>query len=187
MGGRASRRRLDPGDVADAASVGAVLAAGLDVRPERLGDVVGQDHREAVRRDVGACRAQGGDQIVLAGHVHDCIMDHDDVEGRAEPHRAHVGLDVGGARIEGAADREHGRRDVDQGQGQIAPEMRGRVAAARAELEQARGPVPERGVEHAEQPLGFLLVAIGRREQRPPGRQVGIEARHSAAMLQWRS
>ena len=78
-------------------------------------------------------------QVVLGREVHDGVVHEDGVERAPEPERPHVAEDVLAAGVERAAQREHLRREVGERAREALPQVRGVVAAARAELEQRHG------------------------------------------------
>ena len=80
--------------------------------------------------DVG--RLDGLAQISLGRQIHDRVVDEDRIELPAQPHCAHIALQVFAFRVERLAYRQHIRRKVDQGHPEVRLEMRRVVPAAAA-------------------------------------------------------
>ena len=87
----------------------------------------------------GAAMRIGSDecaeQVVLAGDVADRILDEDRIEGASQAHAAHIALEVLQIRVNLLAGCQHIRREIDQGHAEVALEVRGVIATARAQLE----------------------------------------------------
>ena len=124
-----------------------------------------------VRQCAATVRDRGG-EVVLGRHVVDRVVHHDRVERAAEPHRAHVAHDVLALGVERPRDLEHLLRQVDEREREALLEVPGVVPAPAAELEQ----VVRVGRQERPQELGLLGVVLRRRDQRPPRREVGVEA-----------
>jgi len=128
-----------PFEVAEGAAVGTVVAAVIGGGLKGLADEIGHDDDSAsgsaMAVGVGESGAQGG----LIGRVHDGVVDEDAVEGAAEVEGAHIAGDVLAFGIDGAADVEHGRGEIGEGEGEVGFEVSGEAAAAGAEFEQGEG------------------------------------------------
>ena len=79
-----------PLEVAHTPPVGGVGAAVVGVGLERVGDVVGDEHRGGAGPAVRGDGRDRGGEIGLGGHVVDRVVHDDRVERAAEAHRAHV-------------------------------------------------------------------------------------------------
>jgi hypothetical protein len=91
---------------------------------------------------------------------------HEDaVELAAEPHVAHVGFDVLGFEVQGAAHRQHAARKFDQGHREARLEVRGIAAPAAAQLEERGRRTPAR-LEQQALVEGRLIGVLERRLRR---------------------
>ena len=73
-------------------------------------------------------------QVLLAPQVHHCVVDEDRVEEAAEPHGAHISLEVLTLRVQLPAHLQHVGREVDEGHLETSLEARGVVPTAASEL-----------------------------------------------------
>ena len=122
--------------------------------------------------DVGGL--DGLAQIVLGRQIHDRVVDEDRIELPAQPHCAHIALQVFTFRVERLADRQHIRREVDQGHAEMRLEVRRVVPATAAQLQQRRRRAFA-GIKEDFAVFLCLLDVISRRgEEGPPGSQVGV-------------
>ena len=126
-------------------------------------------------------RLDGAPQIGLGRHVADGVVDEDRVERPPQAQRAHVAEPVLAFRIQGAADREHLRRDVgEQQMPEPALQVRRAVAAPAAELQQG----PDRRVARLGQQVAVegRLLGVVRRvvEQWPPFGELAVEAHRTS-------
>ena len=95
----------------------------------------------------------------------------------AEAHVAHIAAEMVCVRVDQPAHRQHFVVHVDQRHARRFGKMRRRVAAARAEFEDARRASPERLLERFDDPRGLLRVILRRGEERPPLRKTGVQLR----------
>ena len=164
-----------PLEVAQRAPVRAVVAAVRGAGRERLAREVGHEQRHAARARVRESRADAVAEVALGRHVRDRVVDEDGVERPPEAQRAHVAEHVLALGIQLPAQRQHLRGEVGQRAREASLQVRGVVAAARAQLEQRLR--LRQGLE--DQPLvtGCLdRVVLGGGEQMEPGRKVAVQA-----------
>jgi len=147
----------DPFAEAALAAIRVAAAATTAARAERLGGVVGNEHRDAARPAVRERRPDHLPQVVLARDVVDRIVDQDRVERPAQPDRPHVALNVLTLGVDPARDCQHLRGAVDQGQGQPLLEMQSGMAAAAAQI-QHLAHVDHGRVEHQRQSRGVCRI-----------------------------
>ena len=159
----ARHRRMGPDQVAQGAAVLSVLAAAFHAGRVGLADAVRQHDDGTARLQVLMRGRDRRGEVVLGEQVHDRIVDHDRVERPPEPHGAHVALDMLGLGIEGAADLEHVRREVDQRHPGVLLQVRGIVAAARPQFQDGGGAVTEGLDQHLDDDVSLGLVFLVRR------------------------
>ncbi len=142
---------------------------------EGLARAVGYEERDTARARVRKGGAHARAQVVLAREVHHGVVHEDDVERAPEPERPHVTEHVLASGVERPAQREHLRREVGERAREALPQVRGVVAATRAELEERHGlgKLLEERVPVASR---LDLVVGGRRQQVEPVGEVAVEA-----------
>lgn len=164
-----------PVEKSHAASVSTVRTAGMAARLEGLGGVVGNEQRDAPRTAVHVNRPDRFSQVLLAGHVIDCIVDEHRIEAAVKPQSARVGMMVLALGIEHPRDRKHLLGEVDERHGEMALEVDGVVAARTAQLKYLTYGYRGR-LEHRNRGSGLLFVLLRRRDQRPPNREFPVYA-----------
>src|SRR5215469_3813008 len=143
--------------------------------PEAFRGVVRREHRQATGLAVCEGCLRDTQQISLAAHIVGRIVNQNRVEEPAEADRIHIALDVLAVGIELAGYGEHLRRDVHQRQLESVLQMRRDVTAAAAKIQHATNRNGGRP-EHLRDALSILLVLARRRNERPPRRQLVVQA-----------
>ena len=164
-----------PLEVAERAAVGAVMTAVVGPGDEGLARAVGYEERDTARPRVREGGAHARAQVVLGREVHHGVVHEDDVERAAEPERPHVTEHVLAVGVERPAQREHLRREVGERAREALPQVRGVVAATRAELEERHG-LGKLLEDRVPVASGLDLVVGGRRQQVEPVGEVAVEA-----------
>jgi hypothetical protein len=122
-------------------------------------------------------RGHDGLQHVGRRRVHDRIVHEDEVERAAKVERRHVALNMLALGVHGAAVGQHRLRSVRERELEMRLQVIGEAAAARPEFEER--PWREQGRrEHRRQKVrGLFDVVSWRRQERPPPRKVGVQAK----------
>lgn len=119
--------------------------------------------------------ADGAFEIGARRHVADRVVHEDAVEGAPEPDRPHVALDVLALRVEAAAHRKHGGREVDERAGQKRLQVGGVVATTAAEVEKSARRPATVSFEQTAVEGGLLGVVAHWGQQGIPVGEVAVE------------
>jgi hypothetical protein len=119
--------------------------------------------------------AHGRGEVVLGEQIVDGVVDEHGIELGADPHRSHVAFQVTAPGVEASAHVEHCRSEVDERHLEMPLEVPCVAAAAAAELEDVADGNLRRLHHHPRVQLGLLRIVLGRRDERPPLGELGIE------------
>jgi len=144
-------------------------------RLEDLGRRVGRQDHDATGAHVRRGGLDRPPQVALAREVGDRVVGEHHVEHPPEAERPHVADEMLALRVQRPAEGEHLGRQVGQRALEAGLQVRGVVAAARAELEERARLTLDDLVDDPRDEIGLVPVGRRVRQQVEPGREIRVQ------------